>query len=353
MPPAQATIEVVRGELSEERAQQVLNFLSRQGALEPDAARRRLSEVVCLALDGREIVGVGSAYPQQVALIGGRPFWIYHSYLSSDDSDERWDRMFNAAFDVLADQFEETGAGPVGACVIVADPAEMERRPEAVWPDTDLMFAGYLESGSQVRIRYFRDAPIGPGLPNSPTSDDLRDQVFTLDDRYRILPLAETGEVSADDVLQLWAREGAVPAAEAQRRVREVSVVAKERDEGVVGVSSVYLRHNPQLRTDLWHYRTYVARAHRNSNLAAQLLLSHGALLDERYVSGEDTRAPGTLFEIENEGLKRFCNQARMSLQAVLIAGVHPSWTFIGENDRGDHVRVHYFPGARVTVSEP
>ena len=170
--------------------------------------------------------------------------------------------------------------------------------------------------------------------------DEIRDNLYPLGDRYRILELGETGEVSADDVLRLWAREGAVPAEEAQRRVQEVRVVGKERDDGVIGVSSVYLQHNPQLRTDLWHYRTYVARAHRNSNVAAQLLLSNLALLDERYASGEDTRAPGMLFELENEGLKRYYNQARFSLQAELL--------FIGENRKGDHVRIHYFPGARV-----
>jgi hypothetical protein len=344
MPPSQATIEAVRGELGEERASQVVNFLSREASLERGAARQRLSEVVCLASDRGRLVGVNSVHAKQVPLIGGRPFWIYRDYLSSDDSHGQWNRMFNAAFDVLAERFEQTGAGPVGVCVIVADPAEMERRPEAIWPDSDLMFAGYLENGSQLRIRYFWGAAIGPGLPNSPSLDETRDHLYPLEDRYRILALGETGEVSAGDVLRLWAREGAVPAAEAQRRVHEVQVVAKEREEGVVGVSSIYLQHNPQLRTELWHYRTYVARPHRNSNVAAQLLLSNRALLDERFVSGEDTRAPGMLFELEHEGLKRYFNTARMHLEW--------EFTFIGENWKGDHVRVHYFPGARVSVPE-
>ena len=154
MPPTQATIEAVRSELGDERGEQVVDFLSREAALEPGAVRERLSEVVCLASDRGRIVGVGSVHPAQVPLIGGRTFWIYSGY-SSDDSLDQWNKMFNAAFDVLAERFEQTGAGPVGVCVIVADPAEMERRPEAIWPDTELMFAGYLENGSQVRIRYF------------------------------------------------------------------------------------------------------------------------------------------------------------------------------------------------------
>jgi hypothetical protein len=340
MPAGEATIEVVRGELSGERAERILAFLSRERALEGEAARRRLSEVVCLALEGGEIVAVNSVYPQELPLVGGRPFWIYRSILAAD-SDEQWSRMFNAAFEVLTEEFEETGTGPVGVCVVVADPAEMERRPEAVWPDTDLMFAGYLDNDSQVRIRYFWGAAIAPGLPNSPSIDETRGHLYPLEDRYRIRPLTETGETGAEDVRRLWDREGGVPEAEAQRRVHEVQLVASEHDDGVIGVSSVYLQRNPQLRMDLWYYRTFVASAHRMSNLAAQLIFRNRDLMEERFVRGEDTRAGGVIFELENEGMKKYFNKA-LWLPA--------NFTFIAENARGDHVRVHYFPGVRVPV---
>jgi hypothetical protein len=103
-------------------------------------------------------------------------------------------------------------------------------------------------------------------------------------------------------------------------------------------------RRNAQLRTERWHYRTYVARGHRMSNLAAQLIFANRDRLEERFTGGEDTRAPGVLFELENEGMKRYFNKA-LWLPA--------DFTFIGENERGDHVRVHYFPGARVDPPAP
>lgn len=43
------------------------------------------------------------------------------------------------------------------------------------------------------------------------------------------------------------------------------------------------------------------------------------------------------IFEVENEGLKEYFNGA---LWLPL------EFTFVGENERGDHVRVRYFPGA-------
>jgi hypothetical protein len=59
--------------------------------------------------------------------------------------------------------------------------------------------------------------------------------------------------------------------------------------------------------------------------------------LTNRFDSGEDTRSGGVIFELQNQGLKDYFNRA-LWLPA--------NFTFIGENDRGDHVRVHYFPGA-------
>jgi hypothetical protein len=329
-----------RGGLDDALADEVLEFLSREGGLQEEAARRWLSEVVCLFVEDERIVGVSAARPVSVALIGGRPFWLYRSVLAPP-SDERWNEMFNFAFDLLAREFDADPAY-IGLCVLVEERAEIDRRPEAVWPETDLMFAGDLDDGRQVRLRYFWGAEIAPGLPNSPSLDETKKQEYPLEDRYRILSLGETSEIDAEDVIRLWEREGAMPEPEeAPRRVGEVELVAVDRDARVVGVSSLYLARNAQLRVDLWHYRTFVAEAHRMSNIAAQLIFRNRDRMEERFVSGKDRRAAGMLFELEHEGMKAYFNKA-LWLPA--------DFTFIGDNEFGDHVRVHYFPGATVPV---
>jgi hypothetical protein len=333
---ADGTIEVVRGRMSEERAGQILRFLSGKAALERAEAERRLTEVVCVLLDADgEVAGVNSADPQDVSLIGGRCFWVYRSLLLSRRS-RAWDEMIDAAFAALEAEFDSAVSGPIGLCLVV-DRAEMERRPEAIWPDTQLMLAGYLGDGRQVRIRYFEGAAIGPGLPDSPTVPEMRATRHVLEDRYAIAPIGEASGATLDDVLAFWNREGVVSAEEAQRRIHEVHLVAMERTEGVVGVSSAYLRRNSQLRMDLFYYRLYVTAAHRMSRLGALLAARGRDLLERRFVAGEDTRAGGILYEVENEGLKRHFNKA---------LGLPWDFTFIGENKRGDHVRVHYFRGA-------
>ena len=329
----------MRGRL-DERADQILAFLSSEAGLNEEAGRKRLSEAICVATDGGEIIGVSSAHQAGVALIGGRRFWIYRCDVARN-SEELWGRMFDSAFQVLSEDFDDAVDGPVGVCALIDDRARMISRPEAIWPDTELMFAGYLDDGRQVRLRYFWGAAIGPGLPDSPSLEETRVSGYPLPEGYRIRPLSEDAPITPDDVLRFWEREQAVPQEEANRRVREVKLVGIDPGGAVAGVSSLYLQHNPQLRMDLWYYRTYVGRDHRYSGLAAQLIFRNRDLMDQRFVSGTDRTAEGMVFELENEGMRRYFNKA-LWLPA--------QFTFIAENERGAHVRVHWFPGARVAA---
>ena len=157
-----------------------------------------------------------------------------------------------------------------------------------------------------------------------------------LDEGYRIEPFADS-EVSAADILELWLREDVVPAAEAEKRIHEVHLVGLHSDDGLIGLSSAYLRRNEQLHLDVWYYRAFVAGAHRKSNVAVNLAVTGRDLLEERFVSGQDVRGQGIVYAVENEGLKRHFDQALW-----LPTGL----TFIGVNAKDDHIRVRYFPGA-------
>ncbi len=127
------SIEVVRGRLDDERAEQILGLWSAHGALEGEEAQQRLSEVVCVALDDAgEVIGVNSAQAKEVSRVGR--FWRYRSFLPGRE-EELEGPMFNAAFDALGEGFDPDAPGPIGLCLILTDRAEMERRPEAIWPE--------------------------------------------------------------------------------------------------------------------------------------------------------------------------------------------------------------------------
>jgi hypothetical protein len=157
------TIDVVRGGLDPQVADELVGFWSEQGALSEAAARQRLAEVVCVLRDGEgAIAGVNSAYADRVELISGRRFWIYRSFIRPDLRDAG-PEMIDAAFAALDEEFRATNEGPVGVCVLVTDRDEMRKRPEAVWPGTPFIYAGYTPERAQVRIAYFEGATIGPG----------------------------------------------------------------------------------------------------------------------------------------------------------------------------------------------
>jgi hypothetical protein len=339
MSTSAASIEVVRGVIDDELADQLIGFWSDQGALEGPAAHDRLPAVVCVATDeDGQIVGTNSV-ESQVAPLVRRQFWVYRSLLADPSDDDLANAMFNAAFEALEEESNGAEAEPVGLCLAVQDRGTLERWPEAIWPATELLFAGYLPDGRQLRIRYFANARIGPGVPESPTLDQALANPHALNDAYRLESLAASESVTKDDVIAFWEREGVLPAELARSRAEQVSLVGVTEAEELAGVSTVYLKQNPQLRADVWYYRTFVGSDHRHSNLAAQLLFRNRDLLEERFVSGEDRRGNAMIFELENEGLKRYLNRG---------VWAQSRFTFIGENARGDHVRVSYFPGAQL-----
>lgn len=326
-----ARIEVVRGARGAELGDEIVAFWSGRGALTEPVARQRLTDVVAILRDeSGAVAGVNSVYADQVSLIGDRRFWIYRSFVPDAD-EETVLEMMEVAFAELDASFEPISNDPIGLLVLAERGSN--HPAEVVWPGkAGFMYAGQLPGGVEARVAYFEGALIGPGQGAQGEAEPR------LGEGLRIAPFADQDEVSEQDVIDLWAREGAVTGEEARRRILEVLLVGIHDEAGVVGVSSAYLQRNSQLDTQLWYYRAFVANRFRMSSMAILLALQGRDLLKQRYIEGADSRASGLIYEVENPGLKAHFN--------------HATWfptlfTFIGENPRGDHVRVHWFPGAR------
>ena len=144
--------------------------------------------------------------------------------------------------------------------------------------------------------------------------------------KYRLLRFADTSEVAAEDILEFWEREGAIPPGQDGRaRLAEVSFVAVDYEGSLAAVSTAYLGRYERLRTEMWHLRAFVGTEHRRSSVAARLVRENRQWLEAAYVSGEDTRAPGIIMEVESPRLKQW----RDAAWAVdWSAGKH--YTFIG-----------------------
>lgn len=160
---------------------------------------------------------------------------------------------------------------------------------------------------------------------------------YPLEDRYRVELLSEADGIGEQQIVDFWTREAQMPAPEAHRRLPEVLCVAIDAEAGIVGISTVYLATQRQLRMDLWHFRAFVARAHRKGYLARWLQLRSRFHLEERYESSRDRRGAGVFIAVQNAGMRRD------RLEAIWPA---TPFAFIHEDRRGAHHRVYFFPSA-------
>jgi hypothetical protein len=290
---------------------------------EPEA-QRRLPEVVCVlrGADG-SIAGACSVFAGEVPLIANRPFHILRTLLPGDAS-ERFFDLFAATWRTLDAEYGGTAGEPIGVCALLGE-RERRARPQAEWQDPRTIYAGYLADGRQVRLAYYSGAVSAGHLD------------WAGERGFRIVPFAGQEDITPDDVIALWTAEAGLTQAEARRRVDEVMLVATGDNGRLAGVTTRYLRHNEQLRMDLWYVRAFTAHAHRKTAIATALAVRGREHLEEAYVSGRDTRAGGLIYEVESELLKQIFPNAVWQPADVL---------FIGCNEQGAHVRVHYFAGA-------
>jgi len=161
-------------------------------------------------------------------------------------------------------------------------------------------------------------------------------EIAPLPDGYRVELLAGHERVGFDEVIGFWTQEGAMPATEAGRRVHEALFVGIGPGGELTGVSTAFLQRSRQLRTTFWYLRMFVAADHRKGNLAFRLLLACRDHLRERHESGADRQAAGAMVEVQHRGLRGH----------LVDATWRSDFTFVGQNAGGDHMRVHWFPGA-------
>ncbi|MFP4445449.1 MAG: hypothetical protein ACLFPD_04290 [Desulfosudaceae bacterium] len=143
-----------------------------------------------------------------------------------------------------------------------------------------------------------------------------------------------------NEIINFWLASEAMPRDMALERVDQVFCTGRDSTGRIVGVGTVYPRFNKHLENSFYVYRTFVAPDHRRELLAVNLLKFTRDRLEKEFVSGKNTRCVGMMVVVTNDQLKKYRNQA---------VWPHTGFVYIGKNSRGDHVRVYYFKGARIS----
>lgn len=119
--------------------------------------------VVLVLEDGPDGVRAATAVrPARVELVGGQDLYLYAAAATGLLPEEA-DRLLSATYAALDAEHEPGRDGePIGLCLLIADRAEMRRRPQAQWEDPPMLYVGYLGDRRQVRVAYFEGALLRP-----------------------------------------------------------------------------------------------------------------------------------------------------------------------------------------------
>lgn len=160
----QLTVQRVRDRLDEAISEELLDFWSSRNALAPQQARERLPQVLSvLRNQSGTIVGVNSAGTGRVALLGHQVFDVYRCLLAGEASEPAcWMKLLESACGILDEKAADDGGSrsAIGMLVQIPDRSVQLAYPDAVWPSTDLVHAGFLDNGVQMRVRYYPGAVI-------------------------------------------------------------------------------------------------------------------------------------------------------------------------------------------------
>lgn len=152
----------------------------------------------------------------------------------------------------------------------------------------------------------------------------------------------KANEQDKSDVRGFWIDQGAIQDNTViEQRLPQLCVLARSGDGQLLGVTTVFEQYNEQLKNRFFNMRMFVGSDARRERIGFGLIHKLIETLESRFVSGEYQECIGVLFELENDALKKARNEA-----------IWPTtgFVYVGNNARGDHVRVRYFKGARITV---
>jgi len=141
-------------------------------------------------------------------------------------------------------------------------------------------------------------------------------------------------------VLAFWKSENALANdAQAQERLKQVVMHARDASGAVAGVSTVASLTHPRIGQPLYYFRCFIGKNWRKSLLVGHILRRTRNLL-EQYAQEHDFPCIGVILELENDRFKK--------------VGWNPIWhslgefVYIGKSQRNLDLRVSYFRGARL-----
>jgi hypothetical protein len=144
---------------SDERQQAITLWKRFNTFLTDEVTVQRAAEIVFVAKKNDEVVGVTTVRPLKVKLLNDNYFYEFRIFISPDHRTPGLDALLA----VKTKEFFETNAAEsdfpcIGLVIIVENEKMKQNWNRAVWPDIDMVFAGYTPQGNHIRVSYFKGA---------------------------------------------------------------------------------------------------------------------------------------------------------------------------------------------------
>lgn len=158
-----------------------------------------------------------------------------------------------------------------------------------------------------------------------------------MDYRFETVWTACTPALS-EEIIAFWKSENALPVEDdPAERTGQTVVVARDRDGGIAGTCTAYLRVVPRLGQPMYYFRMFFSSGHRRKYSIIPMMKEAQKALSA-YNSGlPKPESLGVVMEVENADLRRHTT---------------PTWplgfNFIGYSPRNLPLYVHYFPNAKL-----
>lgn len=159
-------LENVFKKLTQGLKQQIPELWKREGALTEDKKiEERLDQVVFIIKDSETglVVGVSTAEKKKVQTLNNNYFFEFRCFIAETFRVAGLDvKLSRETFDFLESISLDDEHRPVGIFSVLEND-KLKQEPvwrRAVWPEIDMYFVGFTNSGNPIRVHYFKDARI-------------------------------------------------------------------------------------------------------------------------------------------------------------------------------------------------
>lgn len=140
------------------------------------------------------------------------------------------------------------------------------------------------------------------------------------------------------EAINFWVSEGALSEEQAQNRVNELVLLARDELNRIVGVSTIIKRLYEPIGKTFWVFRAFIAAKHRQQGVVLNLIMEAKKQLNERFKQGHNPEVIGILLKVQSPILMKHFPQATWP---------RTQFHFVGVED-GCHMRISYFDDARI-----